>query len=85
MADVYTASGQLYIPHGSQNIKENNTLAIANLNNCPTTPRKMRIVAESLNICISLLQKLQLNLLKLWGLVQLRRLDKCSKPSKLES
>ena len=29
-----------------QNIKENNNLAIAKLNNCPTSPRKMRIVAD---------------------------------------
>ena len=25
-----------------ENIKENNNLAIAKLNNCPTSPRKMR-------------------------------------------
>ena len=29
-----------------ENIKENNNLAIAKLNNCPTSPRKMRIVAD---------------------------------------
>ena len=29
-----------------ENMKENNTLAIAKLNNCPTSPRKMRIVAD---------------------------------------
>ncbi|MDC2975134.1 50S ribosomal protein L22 [Bacteroidota bacterium] len=29
-----------------ENIKENNNIAIAKLNNCPTSPRKMRIVAD---------------------------------------
>ena len=29
-----------------ENIKENNNLAIAKLNNCPTSPRKMRLVAD---------------------------------------
>ena len=29
-----------------ENMKENNNLAIAKLNNCPTSPRKMRIVAD---------------------------------------
>ena len=29
-----------------ENMKENNNIAIAKLNNCPTSPRKMRIVAD---------------------------------------
>ena len=29
-----------------ENMKENNNLAIAKLNNCPTSPRKMRIVVD---------------------------------------
>ena len=29
-----------------ENTKENNNIAIAKLNNCPTSPRKMRIVAD---------------------------------------
>ena len=31
-----------------ENIKENNNLAIAKLNNCPTSPRKMRLVADQI-------------------------------------
>ena len=29
-----------------ENMKENNNIAVAKLNNCPTSPRKMRIVAD---------------------------------------
>ena len=29
-----------------ENMKENNNMAVAKLNNCPTSPRKMRIVAD---------------------------------------
>ena len=29
-----------------ENMKQNNNIAIAKLNNCPTSPRKMRIVAD---------------------------------------
>ena len=29
-----------------ENMKENNNIAIAKLNNCPTSPRKMRIVVD---------------------------------------
>ena len=31
---------------GKENMKENKNLAIAKLNNCPTSPRKMRVVAD---------------------------------------
>ena len=31
-----------------ENMKENNNVAIAKLNNCPTSPRKMRLVADQI-------------------------------------
>ena len=31
-----------------ENMKENNNIAIAKLNNCPTSPRKMRLVADQI-------------------------------------